>query len=74
MLISLTDWASRNFSPAPCRQTLYKWVNEGRISPQPKFIGKSYMVDEKAQITGWDKPPRRKAKAGKQRLADRIGT
>ncbi|SAK53115.1 Excisionase-like protein [Caballeronia calidae] len=49
-LIPLSEWAvivfgENTFHPS----TLLRWVHDGRISPQPKKIGRTYFVDPKAE-------------------------
>lgn len=76
MKIPLREWASRNFSPAPCKNTLSSWVKSGRISPMPVFIGRSYYVDENAEyVSDRNLAPSRpdlRRENKKQRLVDRI--
>lgn len=76
MKITLSEWAARNFSPAPHRNTLTKWLGEGRIYPLPVFIGRAYYVDENARYVGNEhRAPARPdltKKPEKQRLTDRI--
>jgi predicted site-specific integrase-resolvase len=47
--ITLQEWAELMFSKIPHRNTLQKWVNEGRIQPQPKKIGRAYQVKRDAR-------------------------
>lgn len=78
MKILMRDWAAKNFSPAPCRNTLSNWIKAGRISPMPVFIGRAYYVEETAKYVSDGKlaPARPDLKRDnnkpKQRLADRI--
>ncbi|WP_053937831.1 excisionase [Amantichitinum ursilacus] len=76
MKITLAEWAARNFMPAPCRQTLYKWRKEGRISPAPQFCNRNYWVDDKAQLVGLTAaaPTRKRQpkKTAAPRLVERI--
>ncbi|WP_043650308.1 excisionase [Chitinilyticum litopenaei] len=76
MRITLTEWARRNFDPPPTRQTLYNWREAGLINPAPKFIGRSYWVEEDAQVIGARTcaPKKKRKLEGKAtRLVDRIG-
>lgn len=73
MKIKLKEWAAKNFSPAPCQNTLGNWVKQGRISPAPVFIGRAYWVETTARYIA-DKrsaPPRPDLRKG-NRLIDRI--
>lgn len=42
--ITLQEWAIANFSKVPHNNTLLRWVNEGRIHPQPEKIGRIWRV------------------------------
>lgn len=48
MKITLNDWASRNYSPAPSIRTLRAWASSGQIVPPPEKVGRTIMVDEAA--------------------------
>jgi predicted site-specific integrase-resolvase len=37
------------FSPAPHVNTLRRWVNDGRIQPQPEKIGRIWRVKREAK-------------------------
>jgi hypothetical protein len=47
--ITLTEWAASQFSRPPHYNTLIRWVNEGRIQPQPKKIGRAWQVRPHAE-------------------------
>lgn len=49
MKILLKEWAARNFSPVPHRNTLVNWIKAGHIAPMPVFIGRAYYVEETAK-------------------------
>ena len=68
MKILLRDWAARNFSPAPHKNTICNWVREGRISPAPVFIGRAYWVESTARYIADKTEDTRK----RPRLLDRI--
>lgn len=52
-LISLKDWAKIVFGEKPPHvNTLRRWVNDGRISPRPQKIGKSWFVKPNAEYKG----------------------
>lgn len=76
MKIMLKEWAARNFSPAPHRNTLVNWIKEGHISPMPVFIGRAYFVEETAKyVTDKIEAPKRpdlRRENRKPRLVDRI--
>ena len=76
MKIMLKEWTARNFSPAPHKNTVVKWVKEGRIFPVPIFIGRAYFVEETAQYLPEPKlaplRPDLNKEARKVRLVDRI--
>jgi hypothetical protein len=42
--ITLQEWAKLSFSKVPHNNTLLRWVNEGRIQPQPEKIGRIWRV------------------------------
>lgn len=46
--ITLQEWATLNFSKVPHNNTLLRWVNEGRIHPQPEKIGRVWRVKRDA--------------------------
>jgi hypothetical protein len=49
-LISLQDWAHLTFGDKPPHvNTLRNWVNNGRIHPEPKKIGRAWFVKPDAQ-------------------------
>lgn len=76
MKIRLKEWAARNFSPAPHRNTLVNWVKSGHISPMPVFIGRSYWVEDTAiYVADKKEAPKRPdllRENRKPRLVDRI--
>lgn len=47
--ITLQEWAESMFSTVPHRNTLLRWIHEGRIQPQPMKIGKGYQVKREAE-------------------------
>lgn len=47
--ITLQEWAATMFSPAPHVNTLRRWVNDGRIQPQPEKIGRIWRVKREAK-------------------------
>lgn len=47
--ITLQEWAALIFSNVPHANTLYRWVHDGRIQPQPEKIGKHWQVRREAQ-------------------------
>ncbi|MFM2058433.1 MAG: hypothetical protein RLY71_2818 [Pseudomonadota bacterium] len=49
MKITLSEWASRRYSPPPSAWTLRRWAREGDIHPAPERVGKAYYVDEHAR-------------------------
>lgn len=48
MKITLSEWAMRNYSPAPSTRTLRAWAKSGQICPAPERVGQRLMVDERA--------------------------
>ncbi len=64
MKIPLTEWAARNYDPAPSAWVLRKWVREGQIYPPPERVGCGYYVSETA----------RRQVAGRLSLVERIST
>lgn len=54
--ILLSDWAERNYSPAPSRWTLRQWVRDGQIYPPPEKVGRAYYVAPDACRTVNDGP------------------
>lgn len=52
-LVPIMAWAEAAFpSKAPHRNTLRKWVHEGRIHPQPEKVGKNWFVSPNAEYQG----------------------
>lgn len=49
MKITLTEWGARNYSPCPSAHILRTWARTGQIVPAPELVGRSCMVDERAQ-------------------------
>ena len=74
MKIPIKEWAKKTYSPAPCRNTLYKWIAEARISPMPEFIGRGYFVEENAKYVGDKIAAPRRPDLRKRRLVDRISS
>lgn len=50
--LTLQEWAQLNFSKVPHSNTLLRWVNEGRIQPQPEKIGRIWRVKRGAVYRG----------------------
>lgn len=46
MKILITEWAARNYSPAPSPAQLKSWIKTGQIFPAPEKVGRNWMVDE----------------------------
>ncbi|MFJ9533334.1 excisionase [Herbaspirillum sp. NPDC101396] len=47
------EWAKLVFGEfAPHRNTLHRWIRDGRIYPQPKMVGKNWFVSPAADYTG----------------------
>lgn len=52
-LITLKNWAQMTFGEdSPHVNTLRRWVNDGRISPRPQKIGKTWFVKPNAEYKG----------------------
>lgn len=49
MNITLQQWATRTFDPAPGMATLRSWARQNRIQRQPVKVGRTWYVDEHAQ-------------------------
>ena len=49
MMILLSDWAARNYSPPPSDWTLRKMARDGQIVPPPVKRGKHWYVAENAR-------------------------
>jgi hypothetical protein len=47
--VTLDEWAQATFSHPPHKNTLFRWVNEGRIQPQPRKIGRRWWVEPTAE-------------------------
>lgn len=71
MKIMLKDWAARNFSPAPCKNTVTAWLKAGKIAPMPVFIGRAYFVEEDARYIA-DRLEAPKRPDLRRRLADKM--
>lgn len=51
--ITLKEWAESMFGEKqPHNNTLLNWVHEGRITPEPKKMGKSWFVRPNAEHSG----------------------
>ena len=50
MKITLTEWASRRYSPAPSAWTLRRLANKGKFYPPAEKFGRTYYVDENARL------------------------
>lgn len=48
MKITLQEWGSRNYNPAPSIRILRAWASSGQIFPTPEKVGRTIMVDETA--------------------------
>lgn len=49
-LITLYEWAEAVFGEKqPHRQTLWKWIADGRIRPIPKKVGRAYYCTPNAE-------------------------
>jgi len=49
-LLPLKEWAKRQYGDfAPHRNTLLKWVRDGRIQPQPEKQGRAYFFKPEAK-------------------------
>jgi len=46
--MTLHQWAGAMFAKAPHKNTLLRWVHEGRIQPQPEKIGRLWFVKPSA--------------------------
>ena len=46
---TVTEWAEVRFSTVPHKNTLLRWVHEGRIQPQPQKIGRRWYVTPNAE-------------------------
>lgn len=49
MKITLAEWGKRNYSPSPSQHILRTWARTGQIVPAPELVGRTLMVDERAQ-------------------------
>ena len=47
--VTLQEWAGMMFSKIPHNNTLRRWANDGKISPPPRKVGKSWQVKRDAQ-------------------------
>jgi hypothetical protein len=54
--ITLTDWATARYSPAPSAWVLRAWVRDGQIYPVPEKVGRSYYVEQDARRINPDAP------------------
>ncbi len=50
-LISLIEWDKLSFEKPHCLNTLRKWARSGMIQPQPKKVGREYLVIPTARYT-----------------------
>lgn len=49
-MITLYEWAEAVFGEhQPHRQTLWKWIADGRIRPIPKKVGRAYYCTPDAE-------------------------
>ena len=49
MKITITEWATRNYSTPPSRWVLLKWIREGQIYPLPERVNRDFFVEESAR-------------------------
>ena len=49
MKILISDWAARQYDPAPSQFVLRKWCRDGEIYPAPEKVGRDWYVDESAR-------------------------
>lgn len=49
MKIRLEEWAKRNYSPPPNRDTLRRWARDLKIFPFPQKVGRAYYVEPEAK-------------------------
>lgn len=52
-LISLEKWAQRVLDPVPSIYTLRRMAKDCRIVPAPQKVGRSYYVEESAQLVDY---------------------
>ncbi|QFQ80802.1 excisionase [Vibrio harveyi] len=52
MLLTLKEWASKEYKTPPSIQTLRTWAKSGQIHPLPKQHGGRWMVEENAKSIG----------------------
>ncbi|TOE78820.1 excisionase [Vibrio parahaemolyticus] len=52
MLLTLNEWASKEYKTPPSIQTLRTWAKSGQIHPLPKQHGGRWMVEENAKYIG----------------------
>ncbi|VAW71843.1 hypothetical protein MNBD_GAMMA12-1783 [hydrothermal vent metagenome] len=51
MNVTLQTWAKRNYEMPPKLPTLRRWAKQGLILPLPVKVGRTWMVDNKAQYS-----------------------
>jgi hypothetical protein len=52
-LIPISEWAKICFpARTPVKNTLHKWIHQGRIYPQPEKVGKNWYVQPSAEYQG----------------------
>lgn len=49
MKITLTEWAEKNYSPAPSAWVLGQWRRGGQIHPAPERVGREWYVEDTAR-------------------------
>lgn len=49
MKITLTEWASKHYSPAPTAWVLGQWRRACQIQPAPERVGREWYVEQDAQ-------------------------
>jgi len=50
--LSLREWAAAEFNTPPHKNTLLKWIHDGRIQPPPVKVGKKWQIKRGAQYRG----------------------
>lgn len=48
-LVTLKEWAKRNYEDPPSTKTLLRWRASGNIVPPPEKHGRAYLVPPKAR-------------------------
>ena len=50
-LLTVEEWMAQHFSTPPTLTTVWKWIRNGYISPQPVKCGRSWYLQPNAQYT-----------------------